>query len=130
MITTPHTQDLDALRSWLRSALFVIVSVGGLFGFGAVSFAEPWQSVAALMISGVVMAVAALIAVAAFGNKPLLALLRPAAVWFLTLASWVTAVASVSWALYLTIVIVCTALVAAQAILRHRVRRCEAVAAW
>ena len=46
--------SLTQLQSWLNAAFAVVVTGGGLLGFAAVSFTEPWQSaVTMIMIAGV-----------------------------------------------------------------------------
>ncbi|WP_439033274.1 hypothetical protein [Gordonia terrae] len=105
--------SLPQLHSWLDAAIAVVVTVGGLLGFAAVSFTEPWQSAVTMLLIGVGTALAVLLIVAVGWDRR--HLLRPATVWLATLAVWVNAV---SGALYFAILVTLATLVLAQRVVR------------
>ncbi|MCZ4581528.1 hypothetical protein O4158_21050 [Gordonia amicalis] len=86
--------SLLQLHAWLDAAPAVVVTAGGLIGFAAVSFTEPWQSAVTMLLIGVGTALTVLILIAVGWDKR--HLLRPATVWLATQAVWVNAVVSVS----------------------------------
>ncbi|PKZ63585.1 hypothetical protein CYJ73_21220 [Gordonia terrae] len=113
--------SLPQLQSWLDAAIAVVVTAGGLLGFAAVSFTEPWQSAVTMLLIGVGTALTVLLLVAVGWDRR--HLLRPATVWLATLAVWVNAVVSVSGALYIVILVTLTALVLARRAVRHQEHR-------
>ncbi|MFE0750852.1 hypothetical protein [Gordonia sp. NPDC058843] len=113
--------SLPQLHSWLDAAIAAVVTVGGLVGFAAVSFTEPWQSAVTMLLIGVGTALTVLLLVAVGWDKR--HLLRPATVWLATLAVWVNAVVSVSGALYFAILVTLATLVLAQRAVRHQLHR-------
>ena len=110
--------SLTQLQSWLNAAFAVVVTGGGLLGFAAVSFTEPWQSAVTMLLIGVGTALTVLLLVAVGWDKR--HLLRPDTVWLATLAVWVNAVVSVSGALYIVILVTLIALVLARRAVRHQ----------
>ncbi|WP_288817130.1 hypothetical protein [uncultured Gordonia sp.] len=113
--------SLRHLDSWLEAAIAVVVTAGGLVGFAAVSFTEPWQSAVTMLLIGVGTALTVLLLIGVGWDKP--QLLRPATVWLATLAVWCNAVVSVSAALYVAILVTLAALVLAQRVVRHQLHR-------
>lgn len=124
MTTDPDSPDrhtIAGLSASLDAAVAVVVTAAGLVGFAAVSWTQPLDSAIAVVLVGVGAAVAALLVLAVGWNRH--QLLRPSTVWLATLAVWANALVVVSPALYIGTVVVMSALVATQAVLRHQLLR-------